>query len=145
MAGLTVQEIFGDRLAALQKLSVNTLATVLIKNHQTRMTVTPLPGPVQWYPVFAFATGDYNGDNKTDIMTAGNFYGVIPFEGRYDAGWGTILLQQDASFTALSPGQSGWMVEGEVRDIKKLRTIHNKILYVVARNNNTLLFYRGPL
>jgi hypothetical protein len=144
MAGLTVKEIFGDRLASLQKLSVNTLATVLIKNHQTRMTVTPLPGPVQWYPVFAFATGDYNGDNKTDIMTAGNFYGVIPFEGRYDAGWGTILLQQDTSFTALSPGQSGWVAEGEVRDIKKLRTIHNKILYVVARNNNTLLFYRGP-
>jgi hypothetical protein len=53
-------------------------------------------------------------------------------------------LQRDTSFTALSPGQSGWMAAGEVRDIKKLRTVHAKTLYVVARNNNTLLFYQGP-
>ena len=42
-----------------------------------------LPDELQLAPVFAFAPVTQNGQNS--FLGAGNFYGVIPYEGRYDA------------------------------------------------------------
>jgi hypothetical protein len=142
MAAQTVEEIFGARLASLQKLSANTLSSIVIHNHKGTLKPAPLPEPVQWAPVFAFAAADCNGDHKTDVIAVGNFYGVTPFEGRYDAGLGNVLLKNDSAFTVLPAWQSGLMAAGDVRDIKPLRSVNKRIVFVIARNNNTLLFYR---
>lgn len=143
MAGKTVENILTNQLPALKKLSAKTLSSLLIKNNKGRLSLSPLPAPVQWSPVFSFATGDFNKDGKTDILAAGNFYGVTPYEGRYDASYGTVLLSKANAFKPLSPLQSGLLLDGEIRDIKKLRTANNKDLYLVARNNNTLLLYKN--
>ena len=90
-----------------------------------------------------FATGDFNKDGKTDILSGGNFYGVTPYEGRYDASYGTVFLKNANGYGAVPALQSGLLLEGEVRDIKKLRTANGKELYLVARNNNTLLIYKN--
>jgi enediyne biosynthesis protein E4 len=142
MAGKTVPDIFGDRLAAMQKRSAQMLASVIIKNDHGRLKVSKLPFPLQWSPVFAFCAGDFNGDRHKDIMAAGNFYGVLPYEGRYDAGYGNILINKDSAFFPLSSLQSGFSVDGEVRDIKQIRSANGTVLYIIARNNDSLLFFR---
>lgn len=143
-AGETIEQIFGEALQQTKVLRANTLSSVLLRNDgHEKFTRAKLPAQAQWSPVFAFHTGDFNDDQKTDVMAAGNFYGVLPYEGRYDTSYGCVMLgngQED--FHTLLPLASGWATEGEVRDIKTIRTTNNKTLIAVARNNNTILFYR---
>ncbi|MFC0772088.1 VCBS repeat-containing protein [Terrimonas alba] len=140
MAGLTVDGILGDKLNEMSKLTVSNLSSVLVKNNKGNLQVTKLPFPVQWSPVFAFVTGDFNRDGADDIITAGNFFGVLPFEGRYDASYGNLLLNQSSSFISLPSLQSGLQLDGQVRDIKKIK-IRGKDFLIIARNNDSLLFY----
>ncbi|MBD0296647.1 MAG: VCBS repeat-containing protein, partial [Flavisolibacter sp.] len=76
MAGRTVEEIIGNKLSRLKKLTAATLASVIIKNNKGHLQISALPSPVQWSPVFSFLAADFNKDGKTDIITGGNFYGV---------------------------------------------------------------------
>ena len=139
MAGLTVDEIFGPKLNRMSVLSATTLSSALIRNSKGVLTITNLPASVQWSPVFAFCAGDFNGDNKTDILSGGNFYGVIPYEGRYDAQSLDVLINTNNSFSSLPSLQSGINMNGEIRDIRKLRTIHHGVIYIIARNNDTCI------
>ena len=92
--------------------------------------------------VFAFFTEDFNQDGTTDILTAGNFYGVLPYEGRYDAGFGNVsLVTTSHGFNTLSPIQSGFIASGEVRDIKQIKLADGRKCLIVARNNNSPLFF----
>ena len=140
MAGLTVDEILGDKINEMSKLTVSNLSSVLIKNIKGNLQVTKLPFPVQWSPVFGFISGDFNKDGADDIITAGNFFGVLPYEGRYDASYGNLLLNQSSSFISLPSLQSGLQLDGQVRDIKKIK-IRGKDFLIIARNNDSLLFY----
>jgi len=143
-AGQTIEEIFGEKLEHTKKFSAAMLSSVmLLNNGKGKYALSKLPVQVQWSPVFAFLTGDFNADHKTDMVTAGNFYGVLPYEGRYDAGYGTVCLGIGASgFNVLSPFQSGFMARGEVRDIKKIKLANGSQCLLIARNNDTLTFLR---
>jgi len=142
MAGKTVEDIFGEKLSGMTKLSASLLSSVLIKNEGGKLNLVELPSSVQWSPVFAFNVDDFNKDGKPDILSAGNFYGVLPYEGRYDAGYGNVLINNNSSFQSLSAVQSGFALKGEVRDIKKLRSINNRSIYIVARNNDACIFFK---
>ena len=144
LAGQTIEEIFGEGLNEMKMFSANTLASImLINNGNHTLTQIELPSQVQFSPVFSFLTADFNGDRRTDILCGGNFYGVIPFEGRYDASYGSVLLGQgSAGFNVLSPLQSGFVSTGEVRDIKAVRTAGGKSIFAIARNNNTIEFFK---
>ena len=142
MAGVTVDEIFGDKLSLFKKLSVQTLASVLVKNNRGTLHIQNLDGAGQWSPLAAFLSDDINNDGKPDVISAGNFYGVIPYEGRYDAGFGNVFIQHKDQLKSIPTLQSGLRLEGEIRDIKKLKTAQGNTVYVIARNNTALQFYR---
>ncbi len=146
-AGKTTEEVFGEDLKRTKELSIQTLSSLtLINNGKGGFESIPLPSPAQWAPIYAFAVGDFNNDNKTDLIAAGNFSGVSPFEGHYDASYGSVLLGSGtAAFSALSPLQSGLTLNGEVRDIKSLKTLSGVLWYVVSRNNGSLLFYKNSI
>lgn len=146
-AGKTTEEVFGEDLKRTKELSLQTLSSLtLINNGKGGFESIPLPSPAQWAPIYAFAVGDFNNDNKTDLIAAGNFSGVSPFEGHYDASYGSVLLGNGtAAFSALSPLQSGLTLNGEVRDIKSLKTLNGALWYVVSRNNGSLLFYKNSI
>jgi len=142
-AGQTVEQVFGDRLKNIQPLEAGILSSVLLlRGGDGKFHLSKLPMQVQWSPVFAFLAGDLNGDQRADLLCAGNFYGVTPYEGRYDAGYGNVLLGQGmGTFKVWTPLESGMRVEGEVRDIATIRMAGGKTLIVFARNNDRLLFY----
>ncbi|MEP6746799.1 MAG: VCBS repeat-containing protein, partial [Bacteroidota bacterium] len=144
LAGQTIEEIFGGKLEIAKKLTASTLSsTLLINNGKGSYAVSKLPIQVQWSPVFTFLTGDFNEDHQTDVIAAGNFYGVLPYEGRYDASYGSVLLSNNSGgFNTLSPFQSGFMPAGEIRDIKAIKMAGGKTLFAVARNNQEILLYQ---
>ena len=143
MAGKTVEDILSAHLPALKKLSVQTLSSVIIKNHNGKLSVSSLPASVQWSPVFSFHVDDFNNDGKLDIISAGNFYGVLPYEGRYDASYGSLLLNRGDFFQDIPAWQSGLFCEGEIRDIKQLKAADGSSLLLISRNNDALHVFKN--
>ena len=141
-AGKTVQEVFGRQLESARVLQVQTLSSGIFKNDgRGKFTFEPFVDEAQASPIFSFCVDDINVDGIADIISGGNLYGVTPYEGRYDASWGDIRLSgKDGHSKWLSPVNSGWLVRGEVRDIKKIKTSRG-FIYVVARNNDSLVFF----
>ena len=138
-AGQTVEQILGDALGRAQTLQAEVLSSVVLMNTgRGGYSLSRLPKEVQWSPVFSFLAHDLDGDGRKDIIAAGNFDGVMPYEGRYDASYGVLLR---SGRDALPVGRSGLLLEGEIRDSKVVRTARGP-LFVFSRVNGSLVFYR---
>jgi enediyne biosynthesis protein E4 len=98
-------------------------------------TRTALPQEVQYAPVFALFTGDFNGDGHMDILTGGNLYNVKPELGRYDASYGNFLAGDGkGTFADIPKRLTGFFLDGEIRDIKQVKTARGTLL-LIARSN----------
>ncbi len=72
----------------------------------------------------------------------GNFSGVPPDLGRYDASYGSVLLGDGTgAFTTTPIQSSGFVVTGEIRQMKKIKTPNSQNQILVARNNNTVAIF----
>jgi len=89
-------------------------------------------------PVFSFAQSGLNGTNR--FVAGGNFYGVNPYEGRYDAMQPTVFDYDKKTKTF---GKSSVIkdFEGEVRDMKWIKSVGGKSILLVARSNNDLKLF----
>jgi enediyne biosynthesis protein E4 len=115
-------------------------------NGDGSFSVIPLPAEAQIAPVYAIAASDVDRDGALDILLAGNFDGVKPEIGRMSEGRG-LLLRGDGKggFTAVRPPESGFVVPGQARDIRSVRTAAGERFVVVRNNERPLLFDRAQL
>ena len=137
-AGKRIEQIFtSEQLKDIKVLEVNETRSALFRNDgKGGFTIEPFPQMAQLSNVFAAYDGDLNGDNIKDVFLAGNFYGLKPQAGRFDASYGVTLIGGKTGFSYLKPSESGLFINGEVRDIKKV----GKYL-VVAINNQPLKIF----
>jgi hypothetical protein len=141
---------FGDsRIEEFVRVSELEQATVLearsfasataLNNGDGTFAVRELPMEAQFAPVYAMLAEDFDGDGYTDLLVAGNFHGVPPVRGRYDASYGQVLRGDGRGrFEPIDMHASGLIVEGEVRDMELLRVAGGDRLIVIARNDDTL-------
>jgi enediyne biosynthesis protein E4 len=134
MAGLTTSEIFRKKIDEKSKLSVDTLGSYWIKNNGGKsFTLKPLEKEMQWTPIFDSYV------LKQNLIVVGNFYGVLPYEGRYDAN--AIFSQQYNGNIFTSKSSSHFNITGESRKIKPITIAGIKYL-LVLRNNEMPLFMK---
>jgi hypothetical protein len=138
-AGKTVTQIFGDSLDNKPLIANSFTSGIFYNKGKGDFQFKAFPSSMQVAPIFGFASwaGAYNG-----ILAGGNFSGVLPYEGRYDADFGDVLLidkKRDTKF--ISPVSSGFLLRGEARDIKTIKTAKG-IIYAVAFNNNEIRFFK---
>lgn len=139
VAGQPVQYTFGERLAGCLELQAETLGSACFLNDgQGNFTRKELPDELQLAPVFSFAS--IPDSNRTSYFAAGNFYGVLPYEGRYDALQPSVF-GYDKSSARFDVKASMPEQEGEVRDAKWMTYRGGKVL-VMARNNGRLGFLK---
>jgi hypothetical protein len=119
-------------------------SSVALNNGRNGFDLRPLPGEAQLAPIYAALADDFDGDRKTDLLLAGNLYGVPPVLGRYDASYG-LLLRGDGGgrFQSVEMDKSGVVLEGQVRKMGLLRTTGGNRLIVAARNNDRLQILRS--
>jgi hypothetical protein len=113
----SVREIYGEKLKATRRVSVNTLASTLFLNRgEGQWEARRLPAEAQWAPGYAVCVGDFDGDGHEDIFLSQNFFAVNPDDARADAGRG-LWLRGDGrgNFRAVSGQESGVKVYGEQR------------------------------
>lgn len=140
-----IEDIMPRRaLRAAQILEAKTFANAAALNRGNgTFELQPLPREAQFAPVYASLAGDFDGDSATDLIVAGNFYGVTPARGHYDASYGLLLKGNGAGdLRSVDMEQSGLVIEGQVRRMTWLRRANGERVIVIARNNDGLLFQR---
>jgi enediyne biosynthesis protein E4 len=143
-AGKGIDEIFTqDELEKASVLTVDQTQTcVFYNNGKGSFSMHPLPVRAQFAPVFSILVTDLNNDGIKDLFLGGNFYGLKPEVGRYDANYGvTFLGTPKYGFQYLPPANSGLFITGEVRDISTIDTKNGKQI-IVARNNDALQLFK---
>ncbi|TMI96742.1 MAG: hypothetical protein E6H06_03315 [Bacteroidetes bacterium] len=140
VAGKTLQYMFGELFAGYTELKAETLSSSwFINDGKGNFTREDLPAELQLAPIFSFAS--WAVGNEINYVAAGNFYGVLPYEGRYDA-MNPTLFNYDkrlGQFVTLSEFSS---IDGECRDAKWINAGGRKKVLIVARNNKQLIFLK---
>ena len=116
-------------------------SAIATNNGNGTFSLKPLPTEAQFAPVNAFVAGDFdhNPGAHVDVLLAGNFFGVPPIFGRYDASYG-LLLQGigNGRFVPVDAEAANLHIRGQVRHMALLRGPHGAKLIAIARNNETL-------
>jgi hypothetical protein len=100
-----------------------------------------MPAEAQRSPIYAIEVSDIDQDGIKDILVGGNLYEAKPEVGRYDALRGALLRGDgDGAYTYVNDQKSGVNIDGQIRDIE-LITIKGKQYFMIARNNDSILFY----
>ncbi len=144
-AGKEFREIYSsEELKQATVLTVNETRTAIFLNDgKGHFQMQALPLEAQLSPVYAGIVYDLNGDGYNDIFLGGNFYGLKPQTGRFDASYGTLFLQgRHHHFHYMAPKQSGLFMKGEVRDAAVLKQAGKTGLVLVARNNDNLMLFQ---
>lgn len=141
-AGLPMKDAFYGFAETVTPLQAERLGSVVCYgNGKGGFTIKDLPANLQLAPVFAFKKmRSAAGGNQ--YISGGNFFDVIPYEGRYDAQPLALFNanKKDSINYLHQPLLSG--VKGQVRDVKWLRTAKHGPVLLVARNNNSLLLFK---
>ena len=140
-----IEEIFpaADLKLAHVREAYTFASSIARNNGNGTFTLERLPLEAQIAPIYASVTGDFDGDSRTDLLVGGNFYGVIPVIGRYDASYGLMLRGSgDGRLVPLDIEDSNLVLDGQVRDLKALRGPNGERLIAVARNNDKLQILR---
>jgi enediyne biosynthesis protein E4 len=127
-----------DKLAAADVFTADYFSNaVLINDGKLNFTVQPLPWQAQLAPYRDAVVVNANNDSLPDILLVGNYYENNIQMGRYDADFGTILVNKGkGAFTAETI--NGLPIKGQVRHISKIG-MGKKDAYILARNNDSTM------
>jgi len=141
VAGKTVDYIFYDLFKDYTELTAEELSSsCFINDGKGNFKKMILPDELQLAPVMSFASMN----KQNTFLGAGNFYGVTPYEGRYDALQPTLLSfnQRTSAFDIRSALPA---FDGEVRDLKWINYTDGSKVLVIARNNGELTFLKSKI
>jgi hypothetical protein len=134
------------QLRSAAVLEAQTFASAVALNRGAgTFELRALPVEAQFAPIYAALAADFDGDSATDVIVAGNFYGVTPARGRDDASYGLLLKGLGTGdWGSVDMAESGLAIEGQVRRMAFLKRANGERDIVAARNNDGLLFLRTP-
>ncbi len=111
-------------------------SVVALNDGKGKFTTVDLPETIQLSCINAIACYDLNKDGLKDLVMGGNYTGFIPQLGAIDASRGNVLINKGkGSFKALTNQESGFLMNGEVKQISPLM-IQGKTNFIALINND---------
>ena len=102
-----------------------------------------MPVEAQFAPVNAIICDDLDNDGFKDLLLAGNEYQAEIMTGRYDASYGCYLKGSgNNKFTSIPPVQSGFILNGDVKDMSLIHLSNGQKLLLAAVNNDSLRVFK---
>jgi hypothetical protein len=141
-AKANMRSIFGsDKLMSAAVYSADCFSSgVLINNGNLNFSFEPFPWQAQLTTYRDAVVTDVNHDSWPDIRLAGNFYANNIQMGRYDADYGTLLINKKGKgFTCAS--LDGFPINGEARHISEIN-FKGQNCFLLAMNNDSLKFVK---
>ncbi|HRO48333.1 VCBS repeat-containing protein [Agriterribacter sp.] len=146
-AGKTIHQVFSESEleGAIIKKAEQFNTCIAINDGKGNFTLQPLPLQAQFSPVYGIVITDLDGDGLTDILLGGNFFGVKPEIGRYDASYSCFLKGDGKGKYSFVPNsKTGMIVKGEVRDIIQLHNKKGSAVLFIKNNDAVQVFKRNP-
>ena len=141
-AGLPMKDVFYGFAETVKPLEAERMASaVCYGNGKGGFTINDLPAALQLAPIFCFQKIDFVSPVGNLYLSGGNFFDVIPYEGRYDAQALALFTAANNKFNYM-PQHDLIGIKGQVRDIKWIHTVAFGDIVAVARNNEPLMFLR---
>lgn len=141
-AKASLEEIFSrDKLRSADTLTANYFSNAVLINQgnlQFRLEALPWEAQLSSYRDAVMVQADK--DSLPDVLLTGNFYANNIQMGRYDADFGTLLLNRGKN-KPVTESLNGLQVKGEVRHIRPI-VIQGKTHYLLARNNDSAMVIR---
>lgn len=143
-AGAKFEDIFKGKQDGLQRFSCDETRSCFLENlGNGKFRKQPLPQEAQFGPVNAILCTDIDKDGYTDLLLAGNEYQADVMTGRYDALYGLVLKgSKEKTFRALSPAESGFVLNGDVKDLALMESAGGERMVLAAVNNDSLRVFR---
>ena len=142
-AVLTIQDLFPEELlkSAVEKTVNSVQSGIAVNDGKGRLKMVALPYTVQFSCLNAIQSQDVNHDGKPDIIVAGNFSHFIPQLGSLDACRGNVLINKgNMQFEVLRANQSGFALDGEVKQISPINIQGGHYLVNLVNNAPPVLF-----
>ncbi len=139
LAKASLNEVFTrEKLSKSNVIKADYFANAILLNKgNLNFDLQPLPWEAQLTSYRDGAVVNANDDNLPDILLAGNYYENNIEMGRYDADFGTVLINQGQG-KFVSGSVNGIEIKGQVRRIQKI-DIAGKEAYIFARNNDSTI------
>jgi hypothetical protein len=135
----SLDDLFGrDKLKDAQVLTADYFSnSILINKGNLTFEAKPLPAEAQFTSYKDAVVVNANGDEKPDILLVGNYYDNNIEMGRYDADFGTLLINNgNGNFTCQV--LNGLSIKGQVRHVLPL-AIGVQKTYVLAKNDDSTM------
>ncbi len=138
-AGKTIDKVFDKKdLESAILLEVHELKSGYLENNNHHFTFVPFQSELQVSPITSFLNYDFDKDGKSEILAAGNYFGVKPFHGRFDSFSGAMIKSENDVVLGHQIG-----LEFAQKSIRHLNiiTLNNKPYLLVTINNDMVQVY----
>ncbi len=139
-AGKNIDEIFGKKtLNSAKILEVNLLESGYLKNEEGNFTFVPFPTKLQVSPITDFLKYDFDNDGNNEVLVGGNYFGVQPYQGRFDSFSGALIKSENNVILGHKIG-----LDFTQKSIRQLNIIHlkNNSYLLVTINNDKAQVYK---
>jgi hypothetical protein len=147
-AKASLSDLFSEnKMKAADTLTANWFDnTIFINDGKMNFKPVPMPWQAQITTYRTAAIVNANGDNLPDILLGGNYYDNNIQMGRYDADYGTVLINK-GNGNFIAENINGLIVKGQVRSIEPLKLAGGKEAYILARNNDSVMVinFKNPV
>ena len=143
-ARASMDEIFkNSKLKSAQLLTADYFSNALLLNDgKMHFTVSALPWEAQLTSYRDAVVINANDDDLPDILLVGNYYDNNIQMGRYDADFGTILINRGhGNFSC--ENINGLQIKGQIRHVRKITLAKKEEAFILARNNDSLIIIRN--
>lgn len=141
-AKASLRELLGaEHLDNAQVLTADYFSNALLINKgNLQFDVRPMPSMAQLSPFKTAVIVNANNDGLPDILLMGNYYDNNIQMGRYDADFGSLLVNKGRGVFDCQP-INGLSVKGQVRHMLPLN-LGKQPAYVLARNSDSAMIIR---
>ncbi len=138
-AGKTVEEIFGEKaLNQAKLLEVHELASGYLKNENGNFTFIPFANELQVAPITEMLRHDFNNDGIDEVFMAGNYFGVIPYHGRFDGFAGAILQKNEVILDATKLNVN--LTQKSIKGLNIINFANKKYLLITVNNGKAEVY-----
>jgi hypothetical protein len=131
-ANQPISKIKGIDLSASKVLHVDELASGYFENQNGKYHFVPFGEALQQSPINTFLVADFNQDQNNEVLVAGNYFGVIPFHGRFDSFSGALIDHKGNILPTSDLGLDLWNKSVRHFDLIK----HNNQTYLIVIFND---------
>ncbi|MDQ3551060.1 MAG: VCBS repeat-containing protein, partial [Bacteroidota bacterium] len=137
-AKASLQDLFGaDKLRSAEVLTADFFKhVVLINDGSLNFTIQELPWQSQLTSYRDAVVADINGDRLPDILLAGNYFDNNIQMGRYDADYGSALINLGNEKFEFQP-LDGVFLKGQLRRVRKIKMPKTEA-FLYAFNNDSV-------